>query len=152
MRTLALALVLGACGTPTPLALYDGGPRPLLCTTPQRIDLVAPTTGTNAGIPMAGITWPGDRCVLSTDEHAPGLVLLMADFTGTIFGAGGLTANSGSRWAIDTSTFGGAPASYLTNVPRDTDVTLTMHGPSDGVSITFRVEGNTLVLLDMHRI
>jgi hypothetical protein len=149
-----IALLLACCG-PTPLALNDAGPRPLFCATPMRIDLVAPTTGTNAGIPMASIAWPGDHCVLTDDEHAPGLVLLLADFSGTVFGPAALTVSPGSDWRIDSSSpGGGGPSPYLSNQPRDTDITVTLHDgtETDRVSVTFRVEGNTLVLLDMHRI
>lgn len=148
--TIALAVVLGGCGDLAPLASLDGGPMPLACTTPMSIDLVAPTSGTNVGVPMAGIAWTGGRCVMVTDEHAVGLVLLVADFTGTIFG--GLTATGVDHWVIATSSTGSGPTSYLPMLPRDTDITVEMDRGSDRVGITFRVSGQTLVLQAMHRL
>ncbi len=156
-----IAVVLGllavpggaaGCGTPTALASLDGGAQALVCATPTSEALVAPTSGPNAGIPMAGVVWNAGRCSLSTDEHAPGLVLLIADFAGTPFGL--LTASAASRWRIDSSSTGSGPTTYLANIPRDTDITVQMASSvAQSVSITFRVSAtNVLTLLDMHRI
>ena len=146
-----MALAAIGCGTPAALSSLDGGPEPLVCATPMTQPLVVATTGTLAGAPMAGVTWLGGRCAMTTDDHAPGLVLLIGDFTGTWLQY--LTALAGSSgWQIDSSTTGTGGSSYIPDIPRDTDITLQMSRATDHVSITFRVSTtNVLTLLDMHR-
>ncbi len=147
---IVLAASSAGCETPAPLRGNDGGPMPLACATPIMQDLVAPTSGSNAGVPMAGIIWAAGRCHLTTDEHEAGLVLLFADFTGSAL-VGAPVATAGNDWRIESSTAGGS-GSYVLSPPRDTDLTFVMASATERVTLVVRLTAaNVLVLTDMRR-
>ena len=141
-------LALAGCGV-TPVSMLDGGPLPLRCAPPLRQMLVAPASGSNAGIPLAGVAWNGDHCELTPDEHDPAMVLLVADFM--FAGAATLVASPANRWMIVGSSTGSGPTSYLSGFARDTDIRVDLDRGADAITIVFRVEAETLVLVSMAR-
>jgi hypothetical protein len=133
----------------TPVSMLDGGPLPLRCAGPLRQMLVPAPSGTNAGVPEAGIVWNGDHCELTADEHAPGMVLLIADIT--YMGGELLTAARADRWVITSSSTGAGPTTYITSLMRDTDIRVDMDRADDAIRIVLRIEEGTLVLVSMAR-
>ncbi len=142
-----LALLLAACASP-PNGGTDARAPALDCVPPLSIVLVPSPYPANRGIPMAGIAWTGDHCALETDERHPDLVLLVADFTGTVFGDAPVATRVGD-WSIVSSSLGTGPATYLAPVPRDTDVAVHLERGDERIELTFRLEGDTLVLVSM---
>jgi hypothetical protein len=143
----ALAMLLGAC-TSAPPGDRDASPLRLVCETPLSTALVPSTYPSNRGVPMAGIAWTGDHCALEVDEMHPDLVLLVADFTGSIFGDAPVATRIGD-WRIVSSSHGAAGASYIAPVPRDADVEVTLERSGVRVTIAFRLEASVLVLTSM---
>lgn len=149
MRALILVLGVSLAGCAiAPVASLEAGPRMLTCRAPMRIDLAPLPSGTNAGVPAAGIAWSGDHCMLAADENAPGIMLVVADFAGSVFMS--LVAASADDWVIAQASIGSAPTTHLSPVPRDTDITIALDRDGVRVAIVFRVEGQTLVLVSMH--
>ena len=159
MRRLAalfvLTLVTACSGAPPngdAAAESGGAALRLECATPLSTPLVPQTSGTTPGVPSMGVAWEGDHCAFVTDDTDPNLVLYIADFTGTALRD--LVAARAGRWAIAWSSTEPGPTTYISGLPRDTDISVLMtraDARSDvNVMITFRVEGSTLVLLSMH--
>jgi hypothetical protein len=100
---------------------------------------------------VAAVAWADEHCELGTDETREDALLVVADFTGTVFGAAGLSLNAVRNWNIVGSSLGGAPATYLAGVPRATDVTLVLEEPRtrERATVTLRVDGDVVALLDM---
>lgn len=141
----ALALVAGACGTPVDV---DAGPEPaaLECAAPLTIVLSPSVEDANRGVPTAAIAWTDERCALYGDETHPDALLVVADFQGAL--GAELVAARADRWVIDTSSVGSAPATYV-GIPPDTDVAMELSRDELRVALTFRVEADTLVLVEM---
>ena len=115
--------------------------RVLTCDVPRSAELVPSASGSNAGVPLAGIGWTDGACVFYGDDGHPDIVLLVADLTG--FLSGGLVAAPGRGWRTVSSSEG------LASLPRDTDIDVVVERDGVRVELTFRVEGDTVVLLAM---
>lgn len=134
--------VASACASPTS-APADAAHLGLTCAVPMSIPLA---TSPSTGVPTAGIAWRAlDHCVPTSDERDPELIFAVID-GGPSFG--NLVIVPATDWAITASSLsGGGPAGYLADAPRDTDITLELHGPVRDVGATVRIEASTLVLV-----
>jgi hypothetical protein len=142
----SLSTALLACGSPTPT---DAGSdaRPLVCEVPLTIQLVASTEPPSPGVPAAGIAWTSGQCMLVTDESSADLVLYIADLAPL---DSGLVATVGNGYGLVSSSAGTPSATYVADLPRDTDITVEVESEDVAFVIVFRVVSNTMTLLDMH--
>ena len=147
LTVLVLALGIATCGSdPAPVG-NDAAVLRLECPTPLSTPLVPLVGGTTPGVPTMGIAWVDGRCAFVTDEADPNLVLYIADFTGTTLRY--LIAARAGRWQIASSSTEPGPTTYLSMLPRDTDISVVMERSGVNVMITFRLEGTTLILVAM---
>lgn len=142
-----VAIALGACGGRGGTdASVDA--RVLECDAPRSIPLTPSTHPPNTGLPMASIAWTGNSCALYADETHPDAILIIADTAGTWFDSG-LVATADSAWFIAESSTGVMRATYITGVPRATDLHLVLESDEVRVAVDFRVDGDTVTLLAM---
>ena len=142
-----LVLVLAGCrGGSSVDASVDA--QVLTCDAPLSMALTPSARPPNVGLPVASIAWTGDHCALYPDEGHPDTLLFLADSDGTWFDVG-LIAQANSRWFIAEASTGAMRTTYLTGVPRDTDIHVVLESDDTQVAIDFRVDDDTVTLLAM---
>lgn len=132
---LFVACVLGCSPAATPPT--DGGPT-LRCEPPLSIAMVPSASTSLPDAPVAAITWTDDECRLVTDEDDPDIVLLVADFHGTVLED--LTAIGENGWGIESSSHATPMGSYVAGLPYDEDITLELVDDDQHLHVVFRVE------------